>query len=86
MSKIVSFLRPSYVGQVMIGETVDRLLLLSDLCDDIWGQSSGVWVRAIVRLYRYSTIPDHVGVALDDIEERALSDINQAHQSPPGFF
>ena len=80
MDNVVSFLRPSYVNANVSGEIVDRLLLLSDLSDSVWGQSSGIWIRAIIRMYRFSDIPEHICVALDDIEERVLSDINSAHQ------
>ena len=72
----IPFKRSSFAGKSVSGETLDRLLLLGDLCDRAWGNHVGQWVRLVIRLHRGSYIPDHVGTALDDIEEQALQSLN----------
>ena len=72
----IPFKRSSFAGKNVTGETLDRLLLLGDLCDRAWGSHVGQWVRLVIRLHRGACIPDHIGTALDDIEEQALQSLN----------
>ena len=77
--KILRFSRDSYSGKILQGETIDRLLLLGDLCDQAYGGQAGQWVRLIFRMYRYKLIPEHIAECLDDIEMPAISAINAKH-------
>lgn len=72
----IDFKRPTFVGLTVAGDTLDRLLLLGDLCDKAWGNNVGQWVRLIVRLHRGACLPQTIGEALDDIEEQALQSLN----------
>ena len=73
---LIPFNRVSYSRLVVAGECLHRLLVLGDRCDQAFGGHTGQWVRLIVRMYRGSEIPDHIGLALDDIEQSALSMLN----------
>jgi hypothetical protein len=75
-SNISNFSRPSYTGETVSGEVLDRLLTLSDLCESAWDGKVASVVRLAVRMYRNQRLPDHVAEALDDIEESALIMIN----------
>lgn len=72
----IKFKRPSYVGQVVAGDTLDRMLLLGDLCDMAYGEDIGQWVRLALRMHRNKMLPDNIALALDDIEESALESLN----------
>jgi hypothetical protein len=73
---MIKFKRPSFVGQVLAGETLDRMLLLGDLCDLAYGEEIGQWVRLAIRMHRNKLLPDHIALALDDIEQAALESLN----------
>lgn len=72
----IPFKRQSYTNRIVVGETVDRLLLLSDLCDNAFGNHVGQWVRLLIRVHRGKPIPPHIAGALADIEEAALERLN----------
>lgn len=72
----IKFKRPSYSGQVVAGDTLDRMLLLGDLCDMAYGEEIGQWVRLAIRMHRNKMLPDNIALALDDIEEAALETLN----------
>ena len=72
----IKFKRPSYVGKVVAGDTLDRMLLLGDLCDMAYGEDIGQWVRLALRMHRNKMLPDNIALALDDIEESALESLN----------
>ena len=74
--RTIQFKRPKYAHKILSGETLDRLLLLGDLCDRAWGNNVGQWVRLIIRMHRGAPIPEHIGEALDDIEHQALECLN----------
>ena len=74
--KPLKFKRPSYSGQIVTGETLDRMILLGDLCDMAYGDEIGQWVRLAIRMHRNKTLPDNIALALDDIEEAALESLN----------
>lgn len=74
--KPLKFKRPSYTGQIVTGETLDRMILLGDLCDMAYGDEIGQWVRLAIRMHRNKTLPDNIALALDDIEEAALESLN----------
>ena len=74
--KPLKFKRPSYSGQIVTGETLDRMILLGDLCDMAYGDEIGLWVRLAIRMHRNKMLPDNIALALDDIEEAALETLN----------
>ena len=74
--KPLKFKRPSYTGQIVTGETLDRMILLGDLCDMAYGDEIGQWVRLAIRMHRNKMLPDNIALALDDIEEAALESLN----------
>ena len=74
--KPLKFKRPSYSGQIVTGETLDRMILLGDLCDMAYGDEIGQWVRLAIRMHRNKMLPDNIALALDDIEEAALETLN----------
>tara|TARA_B100001175_G_scaffold297697_1_gene287657 strand:- start:2025 stop:2264 length:240 start_codon:yes stop_codon:yes gene_type:complete len=78
--KFLRFSRGSYRGQILQGDTLDRLLLLGDLCDQAYGGHTGQWVRLIFRMYRHKIIPEHIAECLDDIEEGAITALNLKHR------
>ena len=75
-NNISNFSRPSYMGQTVSGAVLDRLLILTDLCEAAWDSRVASIVRLAVRMYRNKQLPDHVAEALDDIEESALIVLN----------
>ena len=74
--KPLKFKRPSYIGQIVTGDTLDRMILLGDLCDIAYGDEIGQWVRLAIRMHRNKVLPDNIALALDDIEEAALESSN----------
>ena len=72
----LDFRRPSYCGQVVAGSTLDRMLLLGDLCDLAYGEEIGQWVRLAIRMHRNKMLPEHIALALDVIEQAALETLN----------
>ena len=74
--KPLKFKRPSYTGQIVKGDTLDRMLLLGDLCDMAYGEDIGQWVRLAIRMHRNKALPDNIALALDDIERAALESLN----------
>ncbi len=74
--KPLKFKRPSYTGQIVTGDTLDRMILLGDLCDIAYGDEIGQWVRLAIRMHRNKMLPDTIALALDDIEQAALESLN----------